>query len=76
MTRPYTHRITFEVTDEQYNKLKSHLDHGMLKRVFSVIVDDAIVMLDEYGQYFIFALLNGQVSYRRRVQDYIREANE
>jgi len=72
MNKPYTHRITFEVTDQQYNKLKQHLEHGQLKQVFSVIVDDAIVMLDEFGQYFVLAMLSREVSYKRTVQDYMR----
>ena len=76
MHKPYTHRITFEVSDEQYNKLKLHLEHGMLKRVFSVIVDDAIVMLDEFGQYFVLAMLSREVSYKRMVQDYMKHGDE
>ena len=76
MNKSYTHRVTFEVTDAQYNKLKQHLEHGMLKRVFSVIVHDAIVMLDEFGPYFVIAMLSREVSYRKMVQDYMRQAGE
>jgi len=76
MNKHYKHRVTFEVTDEQYNKLKLHLEHGMLKRVFSVIVDDAIVMLDEFGPYFVLALLTREVSYRSMVQDYMKQVDE
>jgi hypothetical protein len=76
MNKHYTHRVTFEVTDAQYNKLKLHLEHGMLKRVFSVIVDDAIVMLDEFGPYFVLAMLSREVSYRRMMQDYMRQAGD
>lgn len=57
-------RITFEVTDEQYNKLKDHLGYGLMKRVFGALVDDTVVMLDEFGEVFVIAVLTKRVSYR------------
>lgn len=57
-------RITFEVTEEQYNKLKDHLEYGFMKKLFSAMVDDACVMLDEYGELFVIAMLSKRVSYK------------
>lgn len=57
-------RITFEVSEEQYNKLKDHLGYGLMKRVLNALVDDTVIMLDEYGDAFIVAVLRKRVSYR------------
>jgi hypothetical protein len=62
-------RITFEVTDEQYCKLKDHLEYGLMKRFFGALVDDTVVMLDEFGDLFIIAVLSKRVSYRQIMED-------
>ena len=69
--RKYVPRITVEVTEEQYSALKYHLEHGMMKRVFSSMIDDAIVMLDQYGQHFIVALLQKDVTYGPFMEKYM-----
>jgi hypothetical protein len=61
-------RITFEVTEEQYSKLKDHLEYGLMKKVFSALVDDTVEMLDEFGDVFIVAILTKRVSYRKRME--------
>lgn len=68
-------RITVEVSEGQYNALKRHLEHGMQRRVFSIIIDDVVRMLDEYGQHFIIALMQKEVSYRSFMERY-SEKNE
>lgn len=65
---PIKRRITFEVTDEQYNKLKDHLEYGFMKKLFSAMVDDAILMLDEYGELFVLAMISKRVSYKRMME--------
>lgn len=62
--RHYVHRITIEVTDEQYDVLKRHIEHGYMKRMFAALVDDVVVMLDEYGPMFVHAVLTKRVTHR------------
>jgi hypothetical protein len=59
-----TRRITFEVSEEQYQKLKDHLEYGLMKKLFGALVEDVVVMLDDFGQLFIVAVLTKRLSYR------------
>ena len=68
-------RITFEVTDEQYNKLKDHLGYGLMKRLFGALVDDTVIMLDEFGDVFVIAVLTKRVSYRCIIEEKERHAS-
>jgi len=72
-TAIYKPRLTIEVTPEQYNKLKSYLEYGLQRKVFSAIIDDMIDMLDEFGNTFIMALLHKQVTYRGFMVNYDTE---
>lgn len=64
-------RLTIEVTSEQYNVLKQYIEHGMQRRVFSIIINDVVEMLNMYGEYFIIALLEKKISYRNFMLDYV-----
>lgn len=61
-------RISFEVSEEHYNKLKDHLPYGLMNRVLSAVAEDVIVMLDEFGPLFVLAVLEKKVSYRGRLE--------
>jgi hypothetical protein len=63
-------RITFEVTQEQYNLLKQHIPYGLQRLIFSSLVDDLVPLLKEYGGSCILAILDGQVSFRSAVSEY------
>lgn len=63
MERNCKRRITFEVSEEHYQKLKDHLDYGMMKRLMNALVEDTVIMLEDYGQLFIVAVLTKRVSY-------------
>lgn len=63
-------RLVIEVTPYQYLMLKKHLEHGMQRKIFSVVIDDMVDMLKEYGQQFIVAMLDKQISYRGYMVDY------
>lgn len=60
-------RLTIEVTEYQYNIIKKHLEHGQLKQIFGVIIEDVVTMLEKYGMTFILALITRRISMR----DYI-----
>lgn len=39
-------RLTHELTEAQYQKLKLLIPHGAKKKVFDVIIDDLIILLE------------------------------
>lgn len=63
-TKHYVHRLTVEITNEQYDVLKRHLEHGYMKRVFGALIQDVVVMLDEFGPQFVHAVLSKRITYR------------
>ena len=63
MTKQYRPRLSVEITEEQQLALQKHLDFGMQKRLFSIIVDDVIKMLDKHGRHFLAAVTLHEVSY-------------
>lgn len=67
-TKHYVHRLTIEISDEQYEVLKAHLHHGYMKRVFGALIEDCVQMLSEFGPHFIHAVLTKRISYRGMVQ--------
>lgn len=69
-------RLTVELTEEQHKQLKEHLEHGMLKKVFSVVVDDIIRLLNDYGDHFIVAMLQKRISYKDMMKEYSMRNND
>ena len=63
-------RLTVEITTYQCNQLRKYLEYGMQKRVFSIIVDDVIRMLQEYGGHFIVAMMQKEITYKRMMEAY------
>lgn len=59
----YRPRLSVEITEEQQLALQKYLDFGMQKRLFSIIIDDVIRMLDEHGRLFLAAAMLKEVSY-------------
>jgi hypothetical protein len=70
-TRNSKPRITFEVTQEQYDVLKQHLERGFQKKVFSIVVDDIVEMLKQYGPHFVAALLRKEATYKEMMCEYM-----
>ncbi len=67
---PHKYRLVVELTDEQYWTLKNNIDYGLQRKVFSIVIDDMIRMLNEYGQGFIIALLHKEISYKNFMKQY------
>lgn len=63
MTAKYRPRLSVEITEEQQLALQKHLDFGMQKRLFSIIVDDVIEMMEKYGRNFLAAVVVRKVKY-------------
>lgn len=61
-------RISFEVSDEQYCKLKDHLPYGLMSKVLAAVTEDMVVMLDEFGPAFIIAVLEKRITYRNIIE--------
>lgn len=59
----YRPRLSVEITEEQQLALQKYLDFGMQKRLFSVIIDDVIEMLEKHGRLFLAAVMLKEVSY-------------
>lgn len=70
-TRTRKPRLTVELTEEQYAKLRKHIEHGMQRKLFSIVVDDIIQMMERYGEMFILALLHHKITYRKLVEEYV-----
>lgn len=59
----YRPRLSVEITEDQQLALRKYLDFGMQKRLFSIIVDDVIGMLERHGRLFLAAVMLKEVSY-------------
>lgn len=59
----YRPRLTVEITPEQQLALQKHLDFGLQKRLFGIIIDDVIEMMEKHGRGFLAAVVKRQVSY-------------
>ncbi len=42
-------RLTVDITEEQAIRLQKHLEHGMRKLLFSLIIDNLLDLFDKYG---------------------------
>ena len=65
-TNVYRPRLSVEITEEQQHALQKHLDHGMQKKLFNIVVSDVIRMMEQYGRNFLAAVIMHKLSY----QDY------
>lgn len=56
-------RLSVEISPEQQIKLQKFLDHGMQKKLFNIIVDDVIKMIEKHGRNFLAAVILHKLSY-------------
>jgi len=63
MAGEYRPRLSVEISPKQQLALQKHLDHGMQKKVFNIIVDDVINMLELHGRNFLAAVILHKLSY-------------
>ncbi len=47
--RPTPPRLTIDITETQSRGLSRHLEHGMRKILFGLIVDDLLRLFDKHG---------------------------
>ena len=57
-------RLSVEITPEQQLALQKHLDFGMQKKLFGIVVSDVISMLNTHGRNFLAAVVTHKLSYR------------
>lgn len=62
----YRPRLSVEISPEHQLALQKQLDHGMQKKLFNIIVDDVVKMLEKHGRNFLAAVIMHKLSY----QDY------
>ncbi len=59
MSKHYIPKLTVELEEDQYWRLKNHLGYGELRPLMSAIVDDIIDMIDTHGT-LVIALIAGK----------------
>jgi len=69
----YRPRLSIEITEEQQRALQSRLNHGEGKAVFSVLVDEVISLIDDYGD-IIIPLIAGRKAKPRDIFPSIKQA--
>ena len=57
----YRPRLSIELTEEQQIKLLRLIPWGVKNKLFSIIVDDVIRLMEEHGQRFLAAVLTKAV---------------
>jgi len=45
----YKPRLTVQITEQQFDGLRKHLEFGMQKLLFGVIIDDLLELFERYG---------------------------
>jgi hypothetical protein len=63
MVKEHRPRLSVEITPEQQLLLQKHLDFGMQKKVFGIIIDDVIRMLELHGRNFLAAVVLRKLPY-------------
>ncbi len=53
----YRPRLVVDISEEQAKRLNRYLEYGMRSRVFSVIIDDTLDMIEKHGAQFLAAVL-------------------
>jgi len=54
---PEKQRLTVDITNEQAKGLNKHLEYGMRRILFHVIIDDLLDLFDKYGAGVIIGAL-------------------
>lgn len=62
-TNSYRPRLSVEISQAQQQKLQQYLDYGMQKRVFSIVVDDVIKMIEKHREKFLAAVLSRNINF-------------
>jgi len=62
----YRPRLVVDITDEQAQRLNRYLEYGMRSRVFGIIIDDVLDMIEKHGAQFLAAILSRHL----KLEDY------
>ncbi len=58
----YRPRLSIEITEEQYNKMNKVIPWGVRSRLFSVIIDDLVDVIEMYGEMAIAAIITRETN--------------
>ena len=64
-TEDYIPRKTIPVTQEQLEKLRELIPYGMHGVVFRAIIDDLIILIEEYGPGVLLPILKGNLKLKK-----------
>ena len=59
--KSYRPRLSIELTEEQQVKLLRLIPWGVKNKLFSIIVDDVIRLMEKHGQQFLAAVLTKNI---------------
>ena len=59
--KSYRPRLSIELTEEQQVKLLKLIPWGVKNKLFSIIVDDVISLMEKHGQKFLAAVLTKSI---------------
>jgi len=62
MTDPPKPKLSVELTPERARRLRNCMTWGLQGKVFNIIVDDVIKMVEKYGDDFISAVLSHDIT--------------
>lgn len=62
------HRLVVEITPEQRFQLNRYLAYGEQRRIFAAMLNDIVVMLDEFGHDFVTFMLEREFTYRSHME--------
>lgn len=64
MSKDYIPKLTVELDEVQYFRLKNNLEYGELRPLMSAIVDDINDLIDEYGNMVVAVIAGKEVKPR------------
>lgn len=68
MSDEYRPRLSIEITPEQNQKLSKMIPWGIKNKLFSIIIDDLLELMEVHGEKIIMAVVSKQF----KVKDYAK----
>lgn len=72
----YRPRLSIEITEEQYSKMNKVIPWGVRSRLFSVIIDDLVHIIEIHGEMAIAAIISREANVLDILKAYKEVENE
>lgn len=73
MPSDYTTRLSVEIPEDLYLKMKDKIPWGLTRKVIIVLLEDFLNLVDEHGNLVIAAVLNRSINVSDIVKDIGKE---